>query len=146
MRARRRAALCQAVSAGDPFFQVDDRELRRSGPSYTIDTASEFAREGWPAVNWLIGGDQVQVLPRWRRFDELLKQVTFWIARRPGFEIDWNTLPPAMRHLSQQVVTAPLLEISATDIRRRIKAGLSIRYLVPETVERQIVARRLYRD
>jgi len=103
---RERAALCQAVSNADPFFQVDTRELRRSGPSYTIDTAAEFIAEGWPAVNWMIGADQVQILPKWRRYDDLLKQVTFWIARRPGYVIDWDSLPASMRRLSQRGYSA----------------------------------------
>lgn len=141
-----RAELCQAVSHADSFFQVDERELRRSGPSYTIETANEFIREGWTSVNWLVGADQLQILPKWHLFDQLLKQVTFWIAQRPGYRIDWDALPASMRRLQQQVVTAPLMEISATDIRQRIKAGRSIRYLVPEVVERRIAERRLYKD
>ncbi|MEZ0263887.1 MAG: nicotinate (nicotinamide) nucleotide adenylyltransferase [Phycisphaerae bacterium] len=139
-----RLALCQAVSDADPLFEASDIELRRSGPSYTIDTAREFRQSGWPDVHWLIGADMLQILPKWHRYEQLLKEVTFWIARRPGYEIDWQTLPPAVQALRERVVTAPLIEMSATQVRERVRRGQSIKYLVPEVVERRILDRRLY--
>jgi nicotinate-nucleotide adenylyltransferase len=139
-----RLELCQLVSDADPLFEVSDIEFRRSGPSYTIQTAREFRQSGWPEVHWLIGADMLQILPTWHLYEQLLKEVTFWIARRPGYEIDWATLPASVQPLRDRVVTAPLVEISATQVRERARRGQSIKYLVPDVVERAILDRRLY--
>jgi nicotinate-nucleotide adenylyltransferase len=140
-----RLQMCQAVSRADPFFEVEPLELNRSGPSYTIDTVRELARRGWTGrVSWLIGADMLEILPKWHLPQELLQEVDFVIARRPGSVIDWSGLPPGYRHLEAAVVDAPLIEISATQIRRRLAAGRSIRYLVPPEVERYIAEHRLY--
>jgi nicotinate-nucleotide adenylyltransferase len=139
-----RLAMCQLVSTSDPMFETDPQELERSGPSYTIETAMEFKGRGAETVHWLIGADMVQILPKWHRPDELLEHVTFWIARRPGYAIDWGALPEAFQALRSQVVDAPLLEISATAIRARARAGRSLRYLVTPEVERYIFEHGLY--
>src|SRR5213078_1488305 len=90
---RHRLAMCQAVATCDPLFEVETLELERSGPSYTLDTALELKRRGRKELNWLIGADIVQILPQWHRPEELLKEVQFVIAQRPGFVIDWSALP-----------------------------------------------------
>jgi nicotinate-nucleotide adenylyltransferase len=141
-----RLAMCQLVTRSDPFFETDALELGRAGPSYTLETALEFKQRGWNEVHWLIGADMVQILPKWHRFDELLRQVTFWIAQRPGYEIDWQNLPPAVQALRANVVRAPMLEISATEIRQRARDGRSLRYLVPPEVERYIFEQHLYKS
>jgi nicotinate-nucleotide adenylyltransferase len=138
--------MCQAVSRADPIFEVDSLELNRTGPSYTIDTVRELVRRGASRpVSWLIGADMLQILPKWHRPADLLREVHFVIARRPGSVIDWLSLPPEFRHLEANVVKAPLLQISATEIRRRVAEGRSIRYLVPPEVEQYIAEHRLYR-
>jgi nicotinate-nucleotide adenylyltransferase len=139
-----RLEMCQAVSHGDPLFQVESLELERTGPSYTIDTARELARRGWGRVSWLIGADMLQILPKWHKPQDLLREVDFVIARRPGSVIDWDALPPEFGVLQGNVVEAPLIEISATDIRRRVREGRPIRYLVPPEVERYIRDHHLY--
>jgi len=139
-----RLGMCQAVSHADPFFQVEPLELERTGPSYTIDTVRELGRRGWGRVSWLIGADMLQILPKWHKPHDLLREVDFVIARRPGSVIDWDALPPEFRVLQAHVVDAPLVEVSATDIRRRVREGRSIRYLVPPEVERYIGDRHLY--
>ena len=139
-----RLTMCQLVSRNDAFFEVEDIELSREGPSYTIDTALALKKRGWGEVAWLIGADMVPFLPTWHRPEQLLQEVRFVIAQRPGHVIDWGALPPAFQSLRAQVVTAPLLEISASDIRQRVRAGKSIRYLVPPEVERYVSEQRLY--
>jgi len=81
-----------------------------------------------------------------RREDALLREVNFVVMARPGWSFDWHTLPPVFRHLQDHVVEAPLLDISATDIRDRVRAGKSIDRLVPRAVADYILARNLYRD
>ena len=139
-----RLGMCQAVSHADPLFEVEPIELARTGPSYTIDTAREFARRGWGRVSWLIGADMLRILPKWHKPDELLREVDFVIARRPGSVIDWDALPAKFRVLRANVVDAPLIDISATEIRQRVRAGRPIRYLVPAEVEQYIRENHLY--
>ena len=140
-----RLAMCQLATAGDPRFAVDDLELRRSGPSYTFDTAQALKRQGWTAVSWLIGADMLLNLPRWHRAEELIREVNFVIVARPGWSLDWSQLPPAFQSLQSNLIEAPLLDISASEIRRRVRAGESIDDLTPPPVVQYIAQRGLYR-
>lgn len=140
-----RLAMCRLATAGDPLFDVDDLELRRSGPSYTIDTVLELKRRGEKQVNWLIGADMLAILPQWHRPEDLIREANLILMARPGWRFDFASLPSAFRHLEKNIIEAPLIDISATEIRRRIREGRSIRYLVPEAVERYIRERDLYR-
>lgn len=142
--ATHRLNMCQAVARCDALFEVEPLELARAGPSYTIDTVRELRRGDQGPISWLIGADMVQILPQWHRATELLTEVDFVIARRPGYEIDWPSLPAAFQTLRANVVTAPLLEISASDIRNRTRAGRPIRYLVPPEVEKYIADHHVY--
>jgi nicotinate-nucleotide adenylyltransferase len=142
--ANHRLAMCQLVARNDPLFEVDDLELRRHGPSFTLDTAHELKRRGWTEVHWLIGADMLQFLPQWHRPLDLLREITFWIAKRPGHEIDWPTLPPQYRRLQSQVVTGPEIELSATEIRHRASENKPLRYMVPPEVEEYLKAHRVY--
>jgi nicotinate-nucleotide adenylyltransferase len=136
--------MCQVVSHSDPLFEVEPIELNRTGPSYTIDTARELSARGWGRVTWLIGADMLNLLPKWHLPHDLLREVDFVIARRPGSVIDWSALPPEFRVLEANVVDAPLIDLSATEIRRRIREGRPIRYMVTPEVERYIVDQNLY--
>jgi nicotinate-nucleotide adenylyltransferase len=142
-----RLAMTRLAVAGDPLYEVDDLELRRGGPSYTVDTVRQLkSTRAWDEVNWLIGADQVAALPRWRDPDALLREVNLVIMARPGWSFDWHTLPPPFRTLQDHVVEAPRLDISATDIRDRVRAGQPIEHLVPRVVADYILAHNLYRD
>ena len=120
-------------------------ELERSGPSYTIDTLRELRQRGWPEVNWLIGADQVAALPRWHEPTALLREANFLVMARPGWSFDWHSLPPEFRVLQNHVVEAPLIDISATDIRRRVRERQPIDHLVPPAVADYIRDRGIYR-
>jgi nicotinate-nucleotide adenylyltransferase len=143
--AEHRLAMCRLAIEGSELFEVDDVELQRPGPSYTIDTVRELRRRGWPEVHWLIGADMVKILPLWHNPDALLAETRFVVMARPGWTFDWDLLPPAYRHLEQQVVTAPLVEIGATDIRKRVADGKSVDYLIPERVDKYIRENQIYR-
>ena len=147
-----RLEMCRLAVENDPFFEVDDLELTRPGPSYTLDTAREFRRRGWDRVDWLIGADMVPGLPKWHRPLELLKEVTFVVMRRPGYEVDWTALSRAREELPGQKIDPPLavmdvpqVDISATMLRNRVAAGRSIRYLTPAPVVEYIAGHNLYR-
>jgi nicotinate-nucleotide adenylyltransferase len=127
------------------IFEVSEIELARSGPSYTIDTVRELRKSGWDQVNWLIGADMLNLLPKWHEAAALLREVNFVITRRPGVLIDWNSLPADFAVLQNNMVDAPLIEISSTQIRQRVRAGLSIDYLTPPAVVDYIRMHQLYR-
>jgi nicotinate-nucleotide adenylyltransferase len=139
-----RLAMVRLAVARDPLFSVDDLETARPGPSYTLDTVRTLAARGNPVVHWLIGADHVASLPQWHEADTLLAATSFIVMARPGWTFDWSALPLPFRSLQQRVVTAPLLEISSTDLRRRLRQGRSVRYLTPDPVIQYIQERRLY--
>jgi nicotinate-nucleotide adenylyltransferase len=139
-----RLALCQLAAEGDPLFEASDIELRRNGPSYTIDTVRELKSRGYRHISWLIGADMLMIFPKWHQARELMQEATMLVMARPGVELAWNKLPEEFRRLQQNQVEAPLIDISATEIRRRIRAGESIDDLTPPRVAAYIREHRLY--
>jgi len=131
-----RLAMVRAAVESETGLVVDDCELRRPPPSYTIDTIEEVRRcEPDSEIYYLIGEDNLPGLDRWRRFDELKKIVRFVVLDRTGGQ--------ATRDYP---VIARKIDISATEIRKRVASGRSIRYLVPPSVEEIIRQNNLYRE
>jgi len=131
-----RLAMLRAAIKGEPEFEVDECELRRALPSYTIDTVEDIRRrESDAALYCLIGEDNIEQLPRWYRFSELAKMVHFIVLDRSGKQ------PTHSYQLIHRRI-----DISATEIRRRVAQNESIRYLVPESVEKIIHREKLYRE
>ena len=131
-----RLAMLQAAIKCEPEFEVDECELLRPPPSYTIDTVEEIRRrECDSSIFCLIGEDNVEQLPRWHRFAELEKMVRFVVLDRSGKQ-------PS--HAYQLIHRR--IDISATEIRRRVAHNESIRYLVPDSVEEIIEREKLYRE
>jgi len=126
-------------------------ELRRKPPSYTIDTIRELAeREPRSQLFFIVGADTIRELPSWRAVRQLLSLCTLLVAARPGYapqELD-DLVPAvgreAVEKLRLHYHEIPLIQVSSSDIRDRIKKGLSIRYMVPDPVEDYIRANRLY--
>ncbi len=121
---------------GESRFEVDDCELRRDPPSYTIDTV-EFIqrRKSGAQIFYCLGEDNLAGLTSWHRFSELERLVQLVVLDRRGFENKTN-YPIIRRHI----------DISATEIRKRVAEGRSIRYLVPRAVEEIISREQLYRE
>lgn len=131
-----RLGMLRAAIKGEPEFEVDECELVRPPPSYTIDTVEEIRRRECDAsIYCLIGEDNVEQLPRWHRFAELEKMVRFVVLDRSGKQ-------PSH---SYQLIHRRI-DVSATEIRRRVAQKESIRYLVPESVEEIIQRAKLYRE
>ncbi|OWP64874.1 nicotinic acid mononucleotide adenylyltransferase [Hymenobacter amundsenii] len=131
--------LVQRAIAGNDQLRALDVEFSLPKPSYTIDTL-DVLRAQHPECRFvlLMGGDNLLGLPRWKAADRLLAEYEIYVYPRPGYALP-DPLPPAV-----QVVNAPLLDISATFIRRCLREGTSVRYLIPEAVEQQIRARGYY--
>jgi nicotinate-nucleotide adenylyltransferase len=131
-----RLEMLQAAIKGDPKFEVDECELLRPPPSYTIDTVEEIRRrECDVSIYCLIGEDNVQHLPRWHRFAELEKIVRVVVLDRSGQQPSHSYTLIRRR-----------IDISATEIRRRVAKQESIRYLVPDSVAEIIQREKLYRE
>ena len=131
-----RLAMLRAAIKGDPKFEVNECELLRPPPSYTIDTVEEICRcERDASIYCLIGEDNVGQLPRWHRFGELEKMVRFVVLDRSGKQPS-HSYPLIHRRI----------DISATEIRRRVAQNESIRYLVPNSVDEIIQREKLYRE
>jgi nicotinate-nucleotide adenylyltransferase len=141
-----RLEMCRLAVAGNQRFEVDDREIVRGGASYTIDTVRQLRQSGWESVHWLIGADMVNILPTWRLAHDLLPEVHFVIMARPGWNFDFHILPPEFLVLQNNVVEVPQIDISATEIRRRVGAGLAIDFLTPPAVVSHIDQKKLYRN
>jgi len=148
-----RLAMARLAVGDEAGIEVSDCETRRPGPSFTIDTVAQFRADlGRQAeIVWLIGSDSLRELPSWHRVEDLVDACRIVIAIRPGWESpDWMLLRTRLRADQIERLAAgmlsetPRIDISATDIRRRAADGLSIRWLVPEAVERYIVEHGLY--
>jgi nicotinate-nucleotide adenylyltransferase len=133
----RRLSMLRAAITGQKDFVGDDCELKRPPPSYSIDTVLQI-RERDPNAElfWLIGADNVNGLPKWHRLDELKKLVQFVVLDRGCSEKTAHKYPVVQRNI----------DISATEIRKRVASGRSIRYLVPKAVEEIIRVEKLYRE
>ena len=144
-----RLRMIELALEGQGDFAVDGRELARGSPSFTLDTVQELQRSR-PADRFtlLIGADQLPKFHTWRKIETLLAQVPVAVMARPSAEA--AGLAIARRHLGPWVarlaiLPTPLIDISATDIRRRAGRGLSISFLVPAAVAAYIAQQRLYR-
>lgn len=134
-----RRAMLAAVIAGDPRFVVDDRELRRPGPSYTVDTLRALHAEDPSAeLFFLLGADAARHFGQWREPDAVAALATVVVMTRPGVTV------PA-HPLLRTVLDVPAVAVSASAIRARRRDGRSIRYLVPRAVADYVTARQLYR-
>ena len=131
-----RLQMLRSAIESEPQFEVDDCELERDPPSYTIDTVQTL-EEKHPGAHLflLIGDDNLAGLPSWRGFEDLRHMVTFIVLQRAF-------TPVAHEYLSVD----RRIDISATEIRQRMASGRTIHFLVPRAVEEIIRARGLYRE
>lgn len=143
---RERLEMIRAAIAQEPRFSADPIELEREGPSYTVDTV-EAIHSRWPDAELflLIGEDNLPKLPLWERYEQLAQKVTFLTFGRssetgPGHSAALPLQGKEMRRLERRI------DISSTEIRERIAQGLSIQYLVPESVRLLIHTHGLYRN
>jgi len=150
--AAHRLAMCRLAAAALPPFDVSDAEVARSEPSYTVLTLRALAAtfgQGSDLV-LLVGEDNLHLLHTWRRLEEILRLASVAILPRPVAERP--ELAPLEAAIGQEAaaallarrVASPLIPISATEIRRRVRTGMPITGLVPASVAAHIAANRLY--
>jgi nicotinate-nucleotide adenylyltransferase len=122
-----------AIEGEEQRLKASDIEFKLPKPSYTIDTLT-YLSEKFPDHEFtvIMGSDSFQNISRWKNFETLIKNYPIYIYKRPGFEV-LNTVNAQL-----EIVNAPLLEISATQIRHYIAQKKTIRYLVPDVVKDEI--------
>lgn len=134
--AAERVEMLRAGMAGESLFEIDQCELQRPPPSYTVETVELFRKKNPDAdLFLLVGDDNVAGLSNWRRFSELEKMVTIVVLPRLKTEV---------KH--QFATIKRRIDISATELRERVAQRKSISYLVPQEVEQIIHAKNLYRE
>jgi nicotinate-nucleotide adenylyltransferase len=139
----RRLEMVRLAVADNPRLAFSDFEARRDEPSYTIETIRHFRAELGPdeTIYFVIGADGLVQFPSWREPFELLSTCEIVVVPRPGIRIEDSD--PRIRDRAL-VLSTPLFEVSSSDIRERVRAGRSIRYLVPPTVRAYIREKKLY--
>jgi nicotinate-nucleotide adenylyltransferase len=159
--AAQRLAMLKMAVTGQPGFVVDDRELRRSGPSYMVDTLTSMRAElETVPLYLLLGADAFQGLPEWHRWQDLLALAHLVVVHRPGIDLEFaeplrslvsqhraTNITDSSQRLAGGIQFQPVtqLDIAATRIRALLREGRSVRYLLPEPVRIYIREQGLYR-
>jgi nicotinate (nicotinamide) nucleotide adenylyltransferase len=137
--AQHRVAMLELAVEDNPLLAVETIELEREGKSYTYETI-KLLKERHPDTDYffIIGGDMVEYLPKWYKIDELMELVNFVAVKRPGY-IQESPYPIIW-------IDTPLLEISSTNLRKKIAQGCSVNYFLPANVIHYIQEKGLYLD
>jgi nicotinate-nucleotide adenylyltransferase len=136
-----RYAMVAVATAGHPAFEPSDVELRRDGPSYTVDTVAEWLTEKpGDSLVLIVGSDTFDEMSTWKDRERLLALCTLAVVARPSDVDEARTSSAGV-----ELVAGPGLAISSTEIRQRLAAGRSVRYLVPDGVADYVAKRGLYR-
>jgi nicotinate-nucleotide adenylyltransferase len=137
-----RLYLVQLAIEGEPRMRAIDIEFRLPRPSYTIDTLT-YLKEKYPEAEFavIMGSDSYQNISKWKNFKLILKEHPIYVYERPG-----GAPIPEYPDAKVFLMKAPLLEISATQIRNNLREGKSIRYLVPDKVREEIERNGYYRQ
>ena len=138
---RHRISLVKLAIEDEQSLKTSDVEFKLPKPSYTIDTLI-YLSEKYPEYEFsvIMGSDGFQNIEKWKNYEQIINNYTIYIYMRPGFEVTNKYGDNIIQ------VKAPLLEISATEIRKNIKAGKSIRYLVTDVVMKEIKEKGYYKS
>ena len=148
--AEKRVEMVNLAIATNPAFSLSLIEVKRPGPTYTVDTIEQLSGEVGYEVGLflLLGWDSVADLPAWKAPYRISKMVRIVAFPRPGFDKpDAANLEKTMPGIAQRIayINEPFLNISATCIRQRVREGKSVRYIVPDAVGQYIVEHNLYK-
>ena len=138
-----RLAMLRAACEWDRRLEIDDYELTKGGVSYTIDSVRHF-RAKFPRddLHWIIGGDQLPLLQQWKDINELAQLTDFIFLERPRHPSKPHPDIPGLR---LHRCDGHLIEISSSELRQRVRAGLSLHYFCPQKVIAYIESKKLYR-
>lgn len=131
-----RLSMLTLAIEGNPALSIEDCELRRDPPSYTVDTLRTLTtREPDVRFVWLVGSDAARDIDKWREIGEIRRMAEICVLRRPGDEPD----------ATAKVEPFEGFAVSSTDLRAALRRGRSVRYLTPESVRLFIEAKGLYK-
>jgi nicotinate-nucleotide adenylyltransferase len=138
--ARDRLKMVRLAIKANPAFAVSDYEIRKGGRSYSVDTVRRFCKllPESAKLFFIVGGDAVKELDTWKNIDEIKTMCSFISVNRPGY-------PRDEARLEYHAVTMNGIEMSSTEIRKRILQGKTVQYLVPDNVLRYIKRYHLYK-
>lgn len=135
-----RLAMLERATAGNPRFNVSDIEIKREGPSYTIDTIRQMKASFTEPADFcfIVGIDNLYEIQFWKNPHNIIEECRLVAAKRP---CDGEGAIPEWLKNHVEIVDVPLIGVSSSDIRQRLQDGRSIRYLVPEAVYDYIMSR-----
>jgi len=147
--AQHRLEMVRLAIADKPYFKLSTMEIERTGPTYTVDTIAELQAQlgAGDEIFFILGWDNLTQFPQWHQPARLIKMCRLVAVPRVDYPVpDLDSLEVVLAGLSQRVILLdePRIDISASEIRRRVRDGLSIHQLVPQPVERYIKQHRLY--
>ncbi|CCQ92623.1 putative nicotinate-nucleotide adenylyltransferase [[Clostridium] ultunense Esp] len=135
----------------NPYYLISSIEIQRESIAYTIDTIKYLkSKFNYTDFYFILGSDSLYQIHKWKDYKELLGLCNFIVAKRQ--DLDNDNLKVKIKELSElygsplSILESPLIDISSTEIRNRVKKGLSIKYLVPESVEQYIEKNKLYKE
>lgn len=133
------------ATASNEYFSASAIEVERKGESYTADTLLELKKIYGSKVEmyFISGADAIAEISTWHKTKDLPKRAKFIAASRPGYKLNWEKIDPGFREYTC-LIEIPALAISSTAIRQRIREHKTIKYLVPEVVEKYIYKNKLY--
>lgn len=147
---QRRLQMVKLAIASNPLFEISTLEQERQGPSYTIDTV-EYFRSRFPDTKlfFIMGMDSLLMYDTWCDYERLASLCRFIVVTRPGYVMDVSSSAlahlPAILWENLSLLEIPGMDISSSDIRRRVRLGLPIKYMVPAAVEEYVRKYELYR-
>jgi nicotinate-nucleotide adenylyltransferase len=145
-----RRRMTELAIADNPLFSLSLADCEQAEPSYTVDLLARLQRQlpAQTSLYFIVGMDSLRDLTTWKEPARVLRQCRLVVVRRPGYEpLDLQQLAAEVPGADRRIIIldTPGLDISSTELRARIAAGRSIRYLVPETVRAYIAEQKLYR-
>ena len=145
--AEHRYLMTVIATSSNPRFTVSRLEVDRQGATYTVDTLRDLRaqQDGGCELFFITGADALLEIFHWKDPEEVLAQAHFIAATRPGYDMGRFEVEAPSSHPNVSVMDIPALAISSTDIRRRVREGRPIQYLVPPEVASYIEERELYR-
>lgn len=145
----RRLEMTKLAINSNSYFYLSSIEVDRKEITYTIDTIKELKKiYKEDELYFIIGGDSLFEIEKWKDFEQLIELCKFVVLERPGRtkeEIEQKKIELKLSYkIELEKIYSPLIDISSTEIRERVKNNLSIKYLVPESVEAYIMYHKLY--
>jgi len=144
--AEHRYAMVELAIASNPYFSLSRIDIDRPGPSYTVDTIALLQQQRTEEIYFIMGMDALMEIDTWHQPQRLIQLCRLVAVERPDFVPDLGRLEAAVPGIAArtEIIEMPQMEISSTDLQRRVREGLPIKYQLPPQVEEYIYQHRLY--